>query len=52
MFSYDPHSMSVAAVLTLGAAAFFLGMGVYGLAKPGAIVERFGMTASTPDGRA
>jgi hypothetical protein len=39
-------------LLTLGVAAFFLGMGVVGLFNPKGIVERFGMTADTPDARA
>ncbi len=47
-----PRGQPLSDVLSLGVAAFFLCMGVYGLLKPKGVVERFGMTADTPDARA
>jgi hypothetical protein len=42
----------VSSVLALGVALFFVCMGGYGLFNPKGVVERFGMTADTPDARA
>ncbi|MDB4993460.1 MAG: putative rane protein [Myxococcaceae bacterium] len=47
-----PRSQPIGSVLTLGVAVFFVCMGASGLFNPKGVVERFGMTADTPDARA
>lgn len=41
----------VSDLLVLAAAAFFAAMGLYALARPAAVLDRFGVTVATPDGR-
>lgn len=41
----------LADLLILAVAAFFLGMGLYALAKPGDVMARFGVTVDSVDGR-
>lgn len=38
-------------MVIVGVAVFFLGMGVYGLVAPAALVRPFGMTADGPESR-